>query len=78
MCQHGGEQSESLTDVQGQWSKETSGGPLTEKSFSKNENFFFTLSSEAEIVLILSREAKTGFKGKLGFYLASVDSTRDT
>jgi hypothetical protein len=55
--------------IQGQWTKENSGGPITEKGFPKNEQFSFSLEAESDVLVILSREAKLGFKGKLGFYL---------
>lgn len=64
---------ETRSDEQGEWNEASSGGPLTEKTFGKNENFFFSLDEASDVVIILSRDTKVGFKGQLGFYLAPVD-----
>eukprot|EP01127_Copromyxa_protea_P000334 TRINITY_DN10273_c0_g1_i1.p1 TRINITY_DN10273_c0_g1~~TRINITY_DN10273_c0_g1_i1.p1 ORF type:complete len:869 (+),score=163.90 TRINITY_DN10273_c0_g1_i1:250-2607(+) len=63
----------SCASMEGQWTKETSGGPIGSKTFSKNEHFSFTLDSDTDVLIILSREAKSGFKGKIGFYVAPMD-----
>eukprot|EP01126_Amoeba_proteus_P047315 TRINITY_DN5392_c0_g2_i3.p1 TRINITY_DN5392_c0_g2~~TRINITY_DN5392_c0_g2_i3.p1 ORF type:complete len:863 (+),score=177.45 TRINITY_DN5392_c0_g2_i3:149-2737(+) len=70
----------SSTNFSGQWTKESSGGSVaTEKAFFKNEQFFLSLSGDAETdhlaIFVLGRESKTGFKGKIGFYLIAIEKS---
>eukprot|EP01126_Amoeba_proteus_P025318 TRINITY_DN2528_c0_g1_i10.p1 TRINITY_DN2528_c0_g1~~TRINITY_DN2528_c0_g1_i10.p1 ORF type:complete len:265 (+),score=43.31 TRINITY_DN2528_c0_g1_i10:66-860(+) len=62
--------------LSGQWNETTSGGSVKDKHFTKNEIFFFSLQSDGEVTIILSREAKLGFKGKIGFIIAPVEKAQ--
>lgn len=62
-----------LLTSKGKWERESSGGPLKEKTFLKNDQIFFKTEKQSEVITVLSREPKSGFKGKIGFYIATVD-----